>query len=179
MEQKITIITPCSRPENIKTIQQSINFQHINWIIVYDGKCVNKIQELNHPQIQEHIHTDKDSIKGTAQRNYALKFVESGFVYFLDDDNIIHPNFYQLIDIIEPGKFYTFNQQRPKRIAGGDNIVIERIDTAMFLLDISLAKGVLWNNTTTHDGEYIVGIKNLHPDKWVWINKTMCYYNKI
>jgi len=40
--KKVTIITPSCRIDNLKKIEQSINFEYIDeWIIVYDG---NKIE---------------------------------------------------------------------------------------------------------------------------------------
>jgi hypothetical protein len=178
--QKITIITPCSRPENIKKIKESINFEYIhNLIIVYDGKCVNKIHGFSEPQIKEYIFTDESSIKGTSQRNHGLSFVNNGYIYFLDDDNFIHPNFYILLHFIEPGKVYTFNQERKYKILQGNNIKVCKMDTAMFLIDNSLAKHILWKNNHIHDGEYISYIHSLYPDKFIWINEILCFYNKI
>ena len=178
--QKITIITACSRPENIKIIKDSLNFDYIDkWIIVYDGKKVENIQGINQPQIKEHIFTDQESIKGTAQRNYALTFVENGFIYFLDDDNFIHPNFYLLLHFVELGKFYTFNQENNKQILKGNKIQLRKIDTSMFLIDYALTNGHLWKNDDLHDGKYISTINFFYPDKWVWINETLSYYNKL
>jgi hypothetical protein len=49
--EKIIIITPSSRIDNLKKIEQSINFDYIDkWIIVYDG---NKIE--SNPFIFEKI----------------------------------------------------------------------------------------------------------------------------
>ena len=49
----------------------------------------------------------------------------------------------------------------------------------MFLVDIALAKEILWNNSLTHDGEYIKTIYNKYPDKWIYVNSVLCYYNKL
>jgi hypothetical protein len=178
--KKITIITPCSRPENIKKIKEKLQFEYIDkWIIVYDGKYVNSIQGFSEPEINEHIFTDPISIKGTAQRNYGLSFVENGFIYFLDDDNIIHPDFYILLHFIEDGKFYTFNQVQKNRLLRGNRIRVQAIDTSMFLIDSTLAKGILWKNNDVHDGEYITEIHNNHRDKLVWINVILSFYNNL
>lgn len=173
--KKITVITPCSRPENLKKIK--LNFDYIReWIIVYDGPLEHQFTE--NPKISEYNFTETNSIKGTAQRNFALQLVENGFVYFLDDDNTIHPSFYTLLHFIEKGHFYTFNQKR-KNTLRGNNLKPGFIDTSMFLIDIALAKEISWNNSLTHDGEYIQTIYNLFPQSWIFINIVLCYYNKL
>jgi hypothetical protein len=180
----VTIITPCSRPENIPKIMESINFDFIHeWIIVYDGKNIDSILEFDNPKIKEYIHTDEKSIKGTSQRNYGLDVLtdsSNGYVYFLDDDNYIHHSLYKLINNLEPGNIYTFNQENNK-IGNllGNTIRVNRIDTAMFLVPISFTKNIRWNNSGTHDGEFITEIYNKYPEKWIYVNEYMCYYNKI
>ena len=178
--KKITLITPCSRPENIPVILESINFEYIHeWIIVYDGMKVNGLLHLENPKIKEYIFTDPESIKGTSQRNFAMNLVNDGYIYFLDDDNIVHPKLYILLHFIKDGHFYTYNQQRQRKILLGNKLKEYKIDTAMLLIDISLTKNILWENNLTHDGEYISKIYKIHPEKWIWINSILSYYNKL
>ena len=49
-----------------------------------------------------------DCISGNGQRkNYALTKITNPntFLYYLDDDNILHPNLYKLLDNIEDEKY--------------------------------------------------------------------------
>ena len=108
------------------------------------------------------------------------------YLYFLDDDNIIHPDLYELLDSIEPGKMYTFDQSRPKNIypyktlLQGDNIEIFNIDTAMFLIDYNLCKDIRWMpDKYNADGFYIKECYEANKDNWKYVNKTMSYYNKL
>jgi hypothetical protein len=177
---KIVLITPCSRPENIPKIMKSINFEFIHeWIIVYDGKNIDSILEFDNPKIKQYIYLDETSIRGNAQRNFALKSLENyqGYIYFLDDDNYIHPSFYKLINHLEPGNIYTFNQENKLK---GNKILPCCIDTAMFLIDFDLMKGIEWKNDVYEaDGLFISEIYNKYPEKWIYVNNTLCYYNKI
>jgi hypothetical protein len=52
-----------------------------------------------------------DCIAGNGQRNYALTKITNPdtLLYYLDDDNIIHPDLYNLLDFID-NTIYTFNQ---------------------------------------------------------------------
>ena len=176
---KITLITPCSRPENIKILKETLNFDYIlEWIIVYDSSKVSEITSFDDPKIKEFLFNEPGSIKGTSQRNYAIKQVKGGYVYFLDDDNTIHKNFYEFLDSIVPGHIYTFDQQNTRR---GNNIKPYCIDTAQYLVDFDLpgVKEIQWANNTIHDGLYIEQVYGLHPNKWIYINKPICYHNQL
>ena len=117
MKKKIFIITPCSRTSNLKKIKKSINFDKITkWLIVYDLKRIKnrKRNFSNNKNILEMFCFDKNSISGNSQRNFALDYLnrkndKNFFIYFLDDDNILHKNFDKIIDKIEKKKIYTFD----------------------------------------------------------------------
>jgi hypothetical protein len=78
-DTKITIITPCIRPDNLKIIEKSINFDYIDeWIIVYDKKKIIENPFLfrgKNDKIKEYLYSG-DGISGNPQRNYALSKVE-------------------------------------------------------------------------------------------------------
>ena len=83
------------------------------WIIVYDG---NKI-EINpyifkeNNKIKEYIYKCS-GVSDNGQRNFASSKItnENTSLYYLDDDNIIHPDFYYLLDFIDNKTIYTLNQ---------------------------------------------------------------------
>ena len=187
--KKITIITPSIRPENLEKIKNSINFEYINeWIIVYDGNKIinNPYLFKNENKISEYLHKNKKSIVGNSQRNFALENIKNKntYLYFLDDDNIIHPELYNLFDCLEDNKIYTFNQKRPENIfpykkeLKGDKIEIFHIDTAMFLIDYNLCQNIKWYiDKYNADGFYIKECYDKNKDKWVFINNILSYYN--
>lgn len=182
-KNKLTIITPSYRINNLLEIKKSINFEYIEeWIIVYDGnKIINnpnlfKNQENN--KIKEYVFQG-EGISGNPQRNYALTQIsnEDTLIYYLDDDNVLHPNIYKLLNIIDNDKMYTFNQFN--RIKG-NNIKVGHIDTAMFIMPYKLCKNKKWIlNKYEADGYYIVECYNINKDIHVFINNDLCYYNKI
>ena len=51
-------------------------------------------------------------ISGNGQRNYALTIItnENTLLYYLDDDNIIHPDLHNLLNYIDNNTIYSFNQ---------------------------------------------------------------------
>ena len=116
-KKKITIITPSIRPGNLLKIRESIDFDYVDeWIIVYDGKKITENPNLfikeGNPKIREYVHTSP-GISGNPQRNFALDHIhnKNTYLYFLNDDNLIHKDLYKLLDIIDNGKIYTFDQK--------------------------------------------------------------------
>lgn len=182
---KITIITPSIRINNLLELRKSINFNYVNeWIIVYDG---NKVKENNYlfkddihkDKITEYIFKKEGGCSGNPQRNFALDNIKNKdtYLYFLDDDNLIDNNLYKLLNIIDDNKIYTFNQIN--RIKG-DNIEIYKIDTAMFLIDYNLCKDIRWIlDKYNADGHYIKDCYLKNNDKWIYVDNDLCSYNLI
>jgi hypothetical protein len=185
-KQEIVIITPSYRPDNVARIIDTIPFEHVRkWVIVYDGNHVQQgfSQFGGHPKIEEHVHKS-EGISGNPQRNHAMEIVEkqygkedSLYVYFLDDDNIIHPDFTRLARILDDGNIYTFNQTG--RIKG-NKMVVNHIDTAMFMVSLDMCKGIRFiKDKYESDGYFIVDCFKKHPDRWVFVNNDLCFYNHL
>ena len=182
---KLTLITPSYRVNNLLEIKKSINFEYIEeWIIVYDGsKIINNphlFENQENNKIKEYIYKCEDGgISGNPQRNYALSKITNpnALMYYLDDDNIIHPNFYKLLNIIDNNKIYTFNQCN--RIKG-NNVNVGNIDTAMVILPYNLCKNVRWVlNKYESDGIYIKECYDKNKNQHIYVDNDLCYYNKI
>jgi predicted O-methyltransferase YrrM len=180
---KITIITPSYRITNLPRLKESINFYYVNeWIIVYDGKHIKDNPKLfvgqEEGKIKEYV-CDSEGISGNPQRNFALSKLtnEDTILYYLDDDNIIHPCLYLLMNIIDNTKMYTFNQHN--RIKG-NNIKVTYIDTAMTLIPYKLCKNVQWVlDRYEADGVYIEECYNANKDNHIFVDNDLCYYNKL
>ena len=180
---KLTIITPSYRIDNLLEIEKSIDFEYVDeWIIVYDGSKITDNPKLfeNHEsgKIKEYVFKGK-GISGNPQRNHALTKITNTdtLLYYLDDDNIIHPHLYKLLNIIDNTKIYTFNQY--KRIRG-DTIRVNFIDTAMVVLPYKLCRDVFWIlDKYNADGFYIVECYNKNKNTHIFVDNDLCYYNKI
>jgi predicted O-methyltransferase YrrM len=182
---KLTLITPSYRINNLLEIKKSINFEYIEeWIIIYDGsKIINnprlfENQESN--KIKEYVYKcEHGGISGNPQRNYALNTITNpnAIIYYLDDDNVIHPNFYKLLNIVDNNKIYTFNQHNRMK---GNNINVCKIDTAMVILPYKLCKNVRWIlNKYESDGFYIKECYDKNKNQHIYVDNDLCYYNKI
>ena len=174
----LTIITPCYRQANIPIIYNSIVFDKIDkWIIVYDTSKDRKYNKLyDHPKILE-VECNIAGRAGHPQRNFGMSLVDDGFIYFLDDDNIIHPNFWKIE--ITPEKFYTFDQIRKANdILKGNKIKLYFIDTAMFIVHKKHIGNIKWLEYKYNaDGYFICDIFYKNPESHVYIDSTCSYYN--
>ena len=182
----VTLITPSCRPKNIETLYKTIDFNKIDkWIIVYDSlKVTQTFQYVGHPKIEEYITTGP-GISGNPQRNYAIQLLRDrnydGFIYFLDDDNTIHPNFWNLYTLIRPGFYYTFDMIRRNDILTGDKCEVNKIDTAMFIVDFKTTGEMKWEDVDKYcaDGLYIQRIYKTYPNKHIYVNYIAAQYNSL
>jgi hypothetical protein len=193
--KKLVIVTPCSRIKNIKTVFKSIDFKkNVQWIIVYDSK--QSIQKFSNNKIKEFSFFNHKSKHGNAQRNYAINYLKklknkNFFIYFLDDDNILHKDFQNYIENLHLNKLYTFDQDKMSKghtngkfhfikIFKGDNPLPGKIDTAQFLSDFKLIKNIKFKtliNGDDCDGRYIQKCISLNINKYQYIPKVLCHYN--
>ena len=176
---ELTIITPSCRPQFLPKLYDSINFDKITkWIIVHDTSKNIVKHNFKHPKIVE-LDYDKGTTGGGVLRTKGLKLVKSGFVYFLDDDNIMHPNFWKLLPSFNLDKFYTFNQIRDNKsnILYGNRIQVRYIDTAMFIIPMTMIGDTIWEDKYCSDGKFVEDIYKNNKDKHVFINEVAAYYN--
>lgn len=179
---KMTIITPSYRTDNLFKIKNSINFNYVDqWIIVYDGSKIrdnpNIFKNENNDKINEFVYNTNGSTFGNAQRNYALTKISNPntMVYYLDDDNIINPHIYRLLNIVDNTKMYTFNQF--KRLKG-NNVSPGYIDTACLLIPYNLCNDISWVlNKYEADGIYILDCYNKNKNVHTFVDNDLCYYN--
>ena len=70
-----------------------------------------QLSDVNNNKIKEYVYKGK-GISGNPQRNYALSKITNPntLLYYLDDDNIIHPDLYKLLDWIDKDKLNQNNQ---------------------------------------------------------------------
>ncbi len=180
---KLHIITPCCRPENLKQIAESINIPRASykWWVVMDATPEETDTTLVPETANLIFHKNKKSVAGHAQRNFALELIKDGYVYFLDDDTLMHPDLYKAIAILpEENDFIHFDQAHPdgtKRIGG--TVEVNHIDTGSavasreligynrFRTDLYNADGFFWKAVS----------RNAKRPKY--INQTLSIYNKL
>ena len=173
----IYIITPCSRPQNLNIISKSIP-EECTWIIVHDDK-----HEMPTIDNATFFSCDDTGYVGTKARNYALdnlKLEDEDLIYFLDDDNIIHEDWYKKISPLIDNDFSIMtwgqiNKDNTARLKPTDKPQAGNIDTASFLIRWKYNKNVRHKEIYAHDGIYAKICLNNGPI--LHINEYLCYYN--
>lgn len=192
----INIITRCTRCDNLLSISETVftSLFDINWYVLFD---TNRISDIDIKILKKltdlgvHIkYLEGDSIGlGMNMVNQILDEITDGWVYILDDDNIIHPNFYNKLDeLIDEDTYsiFVFDQKVGGKDFSGldirearpENTKVGSIDSAQFLIHIGhYGDTKRFNNTYTADGELIEQLYNTRSEEFIFINQELCYYN--
>lgn len=194
----LNIITRCTRLDNIHKVKESIfntkKFD-IKWWVLFDTSNIKQIDGDVLSMLQE-CDANFKFINGNVGDyghnliNKTIDQIDSGFIYVLDDDNILHENFYDRIsDIIDenPDKTgFIFNQKVDGkdftkldiRLASPENTKVQSIDMGQFLLkrnligDSRIPFGIYMG-----DGMFIEKLFNENKDSFLFIDEILCYYN--
>lgn len=153
MTPVLSIITAVSRPWNLGEISRSLESLHgiipWCWVCVADGTRV----ESKPPNLNCHIW-DSVPIRdraGGLQKNRGLEHVSSGWVYFLDDDNLLHPGlvpeFLKLLKKHPNATGFVFGCGNPTGTSlqvfpSKNSIGLGRLDLSQFLLLRESLQGV-------------------------------------
>lgn len=188
-EADLYIITPVSRfkrKEELVRIAVSIRWDCVTqWILVYDTERQHDLEPLfsESPKVTEiFFHAEEGAGFGNMQRNRGIDKVMQGLVYFLDDDNIMHAHFWDILPDITLGHITTFDEVRmednPPRVLEGETISVGSIDTAMYVIDRALFGETRWHqNDLAADAMFVAEIFGNHTDKHVYIPGVAAYHN--
>jgi glycosyltransferase involved in cell wall biosynthesis len=161
---KLSIITPCTRVMNLPAIYASIlemNSKNVEWIIVYDSNTLDKrILEYKSfvPIKLFNIKKQKGDSTASRQRNLGIEKATGDYLYFLDDDNLVHPLLYEKIKIhAESNTLLIFNRfsiNRKRAIKKFDlkYNVPGYIDTAQIVVPSTCKSR--WDNSIEYIDEY-------------------------
>jgi len=196
----LNIITRCSRTKNILKVKESIfknipeNFE-IFWHITFDTTVLKDISaeilsELEHDFISLKFRKSIPGDYGHNFINISLGQISSGWIYILDDDNILHPDLLKTIsekiEEFPEKRGFIFNQKiggkdfsgLDIREAKSENIKVGSIDMAQFLLRRDLIGFKrLTSNEYKADGYFIEDLFQFNQDDFLFIEKELCYYN--
>jgi len=174
----INIVTPCTRLSNLKAIAESIPVdKRIRWWVIFEYNSIKDIPDLELSTWQKMwaIEFVKGSDYGHTQRNYVIDSVvnEGEFIYSLDDDNILHPNFLSIMEQVDSS--CVFQQDVKGRIRDCNRIEVNHIDNAQFCVRKSDIGDIRYGSEYEADGLFIQQLK----DKLVKVHRIGSYYNKL
>jgi len=170
------ITTPCSRPQNLEAISKTIP-KECYWAVIHEKHI--PMPKINNAHF---IESPKNGFVGANGRNHFLDnhtFNDNDWIYCLDDDNIIHPDFYSTIkeyldsdySVIHWGQLTRYGLPRLKPV-----LELNRIDAASFMVKWKYNKNIRFNTELYNcDGMYAVDCG--HQGPVLKIEKNLCYYN--
>jgi glycosyltransferase involved in cell wall biosynthesis len=198
------VITRCSRLGNLHKIENSVfntsddlplTF-NVKWHFIFDTDTLKEIPIEIYKRYKEsevEYHYESIGNRSLSAVNPILKKIndKNSWIYFLDDDNIIHKNFYKTVAnamIDNPDKLgFIFSQDVDKkdftglkyRIASKDKITLGNIDLAQYILHCSMfsSKHKFKPRSWGSDGIFI---ENLYKDRKSdihIISDVACHYN--
>lgn len=186
---KLTVVTPVSRPENLSRLKENLSilkpYFKVSWCCVVDSTKATRQQIAVRPDILTDARSD-DS--GSTQRNVALSLIRDGWIYFLDDDNLIHPDFPRIASetiLANPAKkCFVFAQawwDDTHRLSAGP-IKRGKVDTASFLVHRSAIGDAKWSLEpvpASVDFNFISQIWDRTPEQFLFVDDVCSYYNRL
>lgn len=191
----INIITRCTRQTNLLKIYESLKTDKfkVNWFVLFDVSNIKDIDPklLYNLQGKCEIRYMKsiENDYGYSMINEVLNEISSGWIYILDDDNIIHEDFfeslYKNINNNPDKNAFVFNQKVDGldftgidiRIASPQNMYIGGIDVAQFCIKRELISDSKFGSGYTGDGIFISEFYSKHSEQFYFIDEVLCYYN--
>lgn len=193
--ERLSIITPVSRPENLRAIKANIEqmampFFNITWYCIYDPGKQFAIMDFKESWIISATAGTPDDCGGGSQRNAALDRITDGWVLFLDDDNKLHPEFSKsmanLVKWFSNSLLFIFNQDaqdRPGRsnhFASIANIKKGHIDMAQVMIKHeAVSRSRFLINEYNCDFYFIEEVYSNVAGKTFFIDEFLCYYNAL
>lgn len=140
----LNIITPCTRPENLYKIAESINIpkENYRWIVVYDS---NEVPKNSPEECETYAIKVQRSAVGNGQRNFALDILKEGHIYFNDDDTTLHHDLWETIKDLTKD-FISFQQvcKNGSLRLKGDVIKLNNIDSHNFIVSVECIGATRW-----------------------------------
>ena len=196
--EKIHVITRCSRLNNLREIHNSVfntDKFDIKWYIIFDTNFVDSLPIdlltfLQSSGVIIKFQKSEEKDHGHQLINSVLDEIENGWIYVLDDDNLMHENFYtkihQSMKSKPKVKGFIFDQKvggidftgLDIRECGQDLVKVGKIDMAQFILkrdligDERIPKGFY-----VGDGMFIEKLYEENTKEFHFLNEILCYYN--
>ena len=179
---KVFIVTPSRRPFNLEFIAGTVP-KECEWVVVFD-KTVKNEHTVENATV---IHSQDTGFWGNPNRNIGLDYIknklnpsDNDWVYILDDDNVIHPDWWNNIQshlntdasIITWGQVWANNEPRT---APTDTPKIATIDTSQYMVRWDVAKNLRFEPTYEADGIYAEEASKLGLVKK--LDQYLGYYN--
>lgn len=187
---ELSIITPCSRPYNLPTIYSSIlemNTPNVEWLVIYDNIDIDKRILMYEKDVSIRLFKSLRQVGdnyASRQRNIGIENATGDYLYFLDDDNLVHNKLYEKIKLYGDGnKILIFNlfTRTMKRKIKKFNLSKHNpstIDTAQIVVPKKYKSRWRNDKKLIEEYDYIEDLrKEAGDENFLFVNKIFTYYN--
>jgi len=162
------------------------------WVLVVDGDnsltpTVEAAVRGGAFQVEKIVYRGGKCSYGIDQKNAGMASIKDGYYHCVDDDNIVHPQFFAGLEramTANPNKrAFVFGQQRwdniKSLIASPERMEYGKIDNTMFAVHSSLIGTHRYDLSRSgrEDFHFFRKLYDLHQDEFVFIPETLAYYN--
>lgn len=187
---KLSIITPCSRPYNLPAVYSSIlemGTSDVEWIIIFDNIDIDErilMYEKNVPiKLLKSIRQEGDNY-ASSQRNIGIENATGDYLYYLDDDNLVHRYLYAKMNNYGDGdNIITFNQfsvhwERKLKNFDIKKLLPGELDTAQFLVPRKYKSRWRNDRQLAEEYDYIMDlVKEVGYEKFIYLDRLYSYRN--
>lgn len=165
----------------------------IEWHVMFDTNSLKDIDAELLSDLKDnstHYYFEKGDSKGMLypQCSKLILTLEDGWVYFVDDDNIIHEHFYKYINNINKAQalVHVVSQRvggkdfskLEYRIASAENMKVGQVDLAQYIIHCDVFKeGYEFTADYCADGILISKIYAENPQWFTFTDEVLSHYN--
>lgn len=181
------IVTACSRPGNLHNLFRSIVEANpptdLLWIIYHDiffSKVSIEFDVQAGIQVFQSSYDSGRSGWGHAARNKWLETNTIGWTYFLDDDNLIHPDFFRGVEEHYGKKIMIFGQEISQGQIRSPNNQVCHVDLAQCVFHREVIGDTRFGLNYEADGQFINELTTkVAPGDFVMNSRICSYYNRL
>lgn len=187
---KLHLLTRCTKLSNLRTIRDTIfpSSLDVTWHIIFNTSIVKSFDDVLINELKQLptkiYYAESNGVDYLyPQLSDIIDTINEGFIGILDDDNILHPNFYTSIEkTIQENpnkKAFVYKQYIKDKIRniGPQYMKIQGINSAQYIIEANLYKTKRYKEGYDADSEFIESFYKQHADEFHFIDEALCYYN--
>jgi hypothetical protein len=198
---KLTVLTTCSRAESLTLLAPGVaagqDWFDLEWRVLFDGAKVSPQRRLEMELQISSIASGLPMHWGLIEAghfqwqrgpNRFLAEVMDGWMWFLDDDNLVHPSFFaglrELLAQQPEKRAWVFSQALlgppPNvRVANPGAVRECHIDLAQYCIERGLIGEMKFPLRYSGDGAFVEAIYQRTPEAFGFSEQVLCYWNAL
>ena len=171
------IVTPCTRPQNLVRLKQGIP-PYATWVVMIDANC--DFKGATGASITHYSKRTGDwghPLRNEFLELYADSFTKEDWVYYLDDDNTLHPKFIEEWSNLHSLDCSIVTWGQVGRLRPTDQPRVGNIDTACYMFKPYDLPNLRFDMTYEADGTFAQAASE--QGTLICVEQYLCYYNAL